>query len=255
MTARGKFPISPALLAAHLRTRAPVTDDAFDSLLSQRASAHSPTFWTPVHVAQAAARLFREAGATRVLDVGSGVGKFCTILSLDSGHRVWGVERRGALVYESRLLAQQLEAEVVIIEGALTDVDPRPFDGFYFFNPLAEHLAQPAFCFDVEIERSLEGHLREARCIEQWLNDAPVGTCFVTYNGLGGRIPTSFMARRTLQLHGNVMRLWVKVRETASDAFIDIEDLLLTASYLRGLEEEMGADFPFARNPLVRALM
>lgn len=255
MTATSKFPISAALLAANLRTRAPVTDDAFDSFLSEHAEHHSRTFWTPVHVAQAAARLFREAGATRVLDVGSGVGKFATILSLDSGHRVWGVEQRGPLVYESRLLAQRLEAEVVIIEGALCDVDPRPFDGFYFFNPLAEQLAEEKDCYDLAGERTLDAYLRDAQCIERWLNEVPVGTALVTYNGLGGRIPTSFLAKRTLQVQGNVMRLWVKVREHASDAFLDIEDLLLTASYLRQMEAEMGDDFPFAKDVLVRALM
>lgn len=236
MNARVHPRVDAATISTHLRRREPVTDVAFDSLLSDYARARSRTFWSTVRAAQTAAECFRAAGATRVLDVGSGVGKLTSILSLDSGHRVWGVEQRPALVYESRRLAQRLDAEVVITEGGLETVDPLRFDGFYFFNPFAEHVSEDPTCYDLTVARSFDAYLRDARTVESWLRQAPIGTALVTLNGLGGRIPTSFLQRRVVRVNGNTLRLWTKTQAVAStDAYIEIEGVVVPASRLAEL--------------------
>ncbi|MBL8913400.1 MAG: hypothetical protein JNM17_22065 [Archangium sp.] len=255
MTERATLSTDAVLLGEQLRRGAPIEDDDFDALLSVRPQVFSRSFWTPVHVARVAARLFREAGASSVLDVGSGAGKFCSIVSLVLDQRVWGVEHRPSLAHESRSLARRLGADVEILEGRFVDLDARRFDAFYFFNPFAEHLVPKTHRYDQSVECSLESYVRDARCVEGWLTAAPIGTALVTYNGLGGRIPTSYVVEREGQLHGNAMRLWVKRTDVAADAFIELEDMLLAASYLRRCEKEMGDDFPFARDLLVRELM
>jgi predicted RNA methylase len=246
--------LDPALtISALLRRREPVTDEAFDSLLTERPRKKSRTYWSSVEAAQTAARLLREAGATQVLDGGSGVGKFCAIASLDSAHRVWGVERRGELVFESRRLAQTLGAEVVITEGTLDDIDPEPFDGFYFFNPFGEYVAADEDRYDMGSPRSFDAYIRDARLVERWLRAAEVGTAMVTYNGLGGRIPVSYRVRHTTHVRDDTMRLWVKEKvDDSREAFIEIEEELITASELAKLAANNGAGF--ADSPLVREL-
>lgn len=244
-----------ALVGDQLREGEAVADEAFDALLSMRPNVFSRSFWTPAHVARAAARLFRHARSARVLDVGSGVGKFCSIASLVLGQRVWGVEHRPSLAHEARSLARRLGADVEILDGRLDELEVRSFDAFYFFNPFAEHLVPETHRYDGTVDCSLDGYLRDARCVEAWLEAAPLGTTVVTYNGLGGRIPTSYVVERQAQIHGNPMRLWVKRAAAATDAFLEVEDLLVRATYLHQLAAEMGDAFPFARDRLVCALM
>ncbi len=252
--ANDNLPVDPAaVISALLRKREPVTDEAFDSLLSERPRKKSRTYWSSVEAAQTASRLLREAGATRVLDAGSGVGKFCAIASLDSAHRVWGVERREELVFEARRLAQLLGAEVVITEGTLEKVDASEFDGFYFFNPFGEYVAADEDRYDLSSPRSFDAYIRDARLVERWLRQAPPGTAMVTYNGLGGRIPVSYRVRHTTHVRDDTMRLWVKEKpDDSREAYIEIEEELITASELARMAAENGAGF--ADSPLVREL-
>ncbi len=246
--------VDPAIaISALLRNRQEVSDEVFDSLLSELPRKKSRTYWSSVEAAQTASRLLREAGATQVLDAGSGVGKFCAIASLDSSHRVWGVERRGELVFEARRLAQLLGAEVVITEGTLDKVDVSEFDGFYFFNPFGEYVAADEDRYDMGSPRSFDAYIKDARLVERWLRAAPVGTAMVTYNGLGGRIPVSYRVKHTTHVRDDTMRLWVKEKpDTSHEAYIEIEEELITATELARLAKENGAGF--ADSPLVREL-
>src|SRR5262245_51340779 len=107
--ANDNVPVDHArVISALLRKRERVSDEAFDLLLSSAPRKKARTYWSSVEAAQTAARLLREAGATRVLDGGSGAGKFTAIAALDLDRRVWGVERRADLVEESRRLALAL---------------------------------------------------------------------------------------------------------------------------------------------------
>lgn len=213
-----------------------VPDSLFDELLSAGPRLRSSRYWSRVEVAQTASRWLTGAGALRVLDVGSGVGKFCAIASLTSGHRVWGVELRGGLALESRTLAQRLGAEVVILDGTLETVDPRRFDGFYFFNPFAEHLFHADEQYDDRFPASVEGFLQDVQLVERWLRAAPLGSAMVTYNGLGGRIPLSWMVEKSTELCGDQLRLWVKRgTDDSADAVIEVDEHLFSASRLASL--------------------
>lgn len=240
--------VEVATISRLLRENAPVADSDFDLLLSNHPRKKSGSYWSCVKAAQTASRLFREAGATRILDVGSGVGKFCSIASLTLGRRVWGVERRGELVDESRRLARRLNAEVEILEGTLGVVTPARFDGFYFYNPFGEYVASESGRYDGAFPRSFDDYLRDVRLVERWLRAAPVGTALVTYNGLGGRIPASFGVRYLTLVRDDIMRLWVKERDhDDAEAFIEVNDLLVAATSLQSLAKQ-------SDSPLIEAL-
>src|SRR5258708_18652778 len=74
------------------------SDLEFDSIYDERTREFSPLHWTPLLVAARAARLLTQAGATRILDVGSGAGKFCIVGALSTDARFVGIERREHLV-------------------------------------------------------------------------------------------------------------------------------------------------------------
>jgi SAM-dependent methyltransferase len=235
-----RAPAAPDPLAeeikAKLASQLPVTDARFDELLPARPRLRSAHYWSSVEVAQTASRWLTAAGAMRVLDVGSGVGKFCAIASLSSGRRVWGVELRPDLILASRQLAQRLSAEVVILEDPLEALDAARFDGFYFFNPFAEHLAEPHERYDERFPGSVDAFLRDVRTVERWLRAAPVGSAMVSYNGLGGRIPLSWMVEKSMVLGGDHLRLWIKRgSDDSKDALIEVNEHIVPASKLARL--------------------
>jgi SAM-dependent methyltransferase len=231
----------------------PVEDEALDLLLGERSRECSRQHWTSIEVARTAARLFERAGAQRVLDIGSGAGKFCAVASLVTGRRVFGVERRPGLVQESRELARRLGADVEVIEGGLGAVDPSRFDGFYAFNPFGEYVAADEDRYDDAFPRTFAGYILDARTVERWLLDAKVGTALVTYNGLGGRIPSCFEVQASETLRKNVLRLWVKTQPASGTrAVLEVEDELIDAEALAAMAKRGAAAFD--DSPLVAAL-
>jgi predicted RNA methylase len=88
-----------------------VPDGDFDVWLPEEAQVHSRRFWTPVGVALRVTRWLSEVGASSVLDVGSGAGKFCVVGALGSALRFVGIEHRAHLVDASRALASQFEVQ------------------------------------------------------------------------------------------------------------------------------------------------
>jgi len=146
------------------------------------------------------------------------------------------VERRDELVTESRRLARALGADVLITEGTLEQVDASPFDGFYFFNPFGEYVADDEDRYDQNAPRSFDAYIRDARLVERWLRAASPGTAVVTYNGLGGRIPASYAVKRTTSVRDDTMRLWVKEKvDDSFDASVEIEGELFNPSALAKL--------------------
>src|SRR5258708_7840111 len=86
------------------------SDGAFDAVYDDGIRALSEQHWTPVAVAERAARLLALAGARRILDVGAGAGKFCIVGALCTGAEFVGVERREGLVRVARRAASDLRA-------------------------------------------------------------------------------------------------------------------------------------------------
>lgn len=231
--------MSPAELSAALAARQVVADEAFDALLSARARFKSAAHWSKVAVAQQAAAWLDEAGARRVLDVGAGLGKFCIVTALWTGRHVTGVEQRPHLVEEGRALAAKLDADVALVLGDLATMEPSGFDALYFYNPFAEHVAVEQERYDDTVPMSMERYLRHARVVERWLRALPVGAHFVSYNGLGTRIPTSWEVTAELTVAGSLLRRWRKRRrEVNDDAVLEVGEQLVSCRALQALTQK-----------------
>src|SRR5581483_1498313 len=124
--------------------RAP-QDVAFDSIYPAAILLLSPRFWTPVEVARRAAAMIQAAGVRRVLDVGSGSGKFALVAaSAAPDVEFVGVERRSQLVAAARKAGAQLAIRNARFQlGDAADLEWEGFDGFYLYNPFAENLFVP----------------------------------------------------------------------------------------------------------------
>ena len=149
-------------------------------------------FWSPVSVVRRAAELLSRGPATRILDVGSGVGKFCTIAALTTPGIFIGVERCGDLVDVARETARRARApKARFIHASVEDVEWSKFDGLYFFNPFGE-LGRLGLTPLYAEARDPAEYWRIVAFTEENLCRAKQGARVVTYHGFGGDMPSCF---------------------------------------------------------------
>lgn len=192
-----------------IRDGDPVDDRAFDAVYPPGLRRASPVYWTPIDAAARAATLLATEPGARILDVGSGVGKFCIVAASLGVAQVSGIEHRARLVGIAEEAAKRFEVDVAFKRGTLDDCDPGVVDGVYFFNPFLENLCPPEDWLDTTVELGPERFVRDIARAEAFLRAARVGTKVVTYCGFGGRIPRGY-ERVFAENRGGLLELWVK---------------------------------------------
>jgi SAM-dependent methyltransferase len=177
-----------------LRAERRVSDATFDRLLPPAFRIVSGCFWTPLEVAARAARWLTELRVGSVVDIGSGVGKFCIAAALGSQCSFTGIEQRPRLVNAARALARLfgIEERVEFVTGVLGGIATPPADCYYLFNPFGENLFDPDERLSDDADLSETRYLDDIGLVERLLASAPVGTYVMTYNGFGGIIPDDY---------------------------------------------------------------
>lgn len=195
-----------------LRLKEVVADTFFDRLYPDEISKISSTFWTPVKVARCASEWLTAGGATRVLDIGAGVGKFCIVGALTTGVEFVGVEHRPHLVAIARQAVWQLGVKGVrIIDGSFATLAWDDYQAYYFFNPFQENVAQERFLrVDDSVELSPRRFHDEIDRVQDLLARAPIGARVATYHGFGGEMPAGYQAVQQ-PAHMGDLRYWLKV--------------------------------------------
>lgn len=190
-------------------------DKAFDNYYPPRVRRVSRRYWTPVSVAETAARWLVEANPTgRVIDVGSGAGKFCIVGALCTSGTFVGVEQRMWLVRAATSAAEAAGvAQRVSFRHERATADfLSTFSAFYLFNPFEENLYGAQDRLDATVELSRDRHDADIQLVERVLAASPEGTRVVTYHGFGGRLPGGFEIERSLPAGSDSIRLWVRRR-------------------------------------------
>ncbi len=182
----------------------------------REASAHH---WTSVAACHQAAQWLVTTPHTRVLDIGSGPGKFCAIGAWSTPGHFTGVEQRKHLCRTAQMMLDHYGIERVhILHANVTDLAFDSFDAFYLFNPFEENLQVPQHIDDaIPVYSELyEGYVRHVR---NELDRAPLATRVVTYWGHCDEIPACYDCEKTA--FGGELKLWVKRRHTSE--ITDIE--------------------------------
>jgi SAM-dependent methyltransferase len=196
-------------IADALRRGVLVDDRIFDEVYPHVVRRASHVHWTPVEAAVRAARLLVEKPGARLLDVGSGVGKFCIVAAATVDARVCGIEHRAHLVEIAERAAARIGVDVCFDHRALDRHDAADVDGIYLFNPFAENLCATPDRIDGTVELSAARFTRDLEIFHEILHGARVGTRVVTYCGFGGELPRTYV-RVLRERRVGVIELWVK---------------------------------------------
>jgi hypothetical protein len=191
------------------KAEAEMLDEIFDSIYPLRYKIISKFHFTPVHVAQVAAKYLVQKPGTRVLDIGSGAGKFCMIgASCTNGHFT-GVEQRKNLHRLALKLAKMYAPERVEFRlSNITEVDFEAFDAIYYYNSFYENIFRDSAMDQVvTLDKTL--YTLYTQYMREQLSKMPLGTRLVTYFSFMDEVPGSYEIRYTdfdLKL-----KLWEKV--------------------------------------------
>lgn len=191
-----------------------VSDEEFDQHLPIAAQFSSPRWWTEVSVARQVSRWLSELGASSVLDVGAGVGKFCIVGALSSRLVFTGVEQRAHLVDVARGLADRagVSDRAAFVHGDFGLMDFKTYDALYFYNPFGENLFPTVFQLDSAVELTPRKFERDRAKTTEGLRRMLAGSHVVTFNGCGAGIPDSYELMRREEINGKALRLWRKTR-------------------------------------------
>lgn len=165
--------------------------------------------WTPLNVAQKAANFLAAEKNVRILDIGSGVGKFCIAAGYYKPHAFYyGVEQRKDLVEHAESARNYLGLQnVSFIYGNFTQLNLKYYDHFYFYNSFYENLTGTGK-IDDSIAYSDELYNYYIRYLFKQLEQMPSGTRLATYHSLEDEVPPCFHVVDSEI--DNLLKFWIK---------------------------------------------
>jgi SAM-dependent methyltransferase len=185
-------------------------DAAFHQLYPEPIRSLARLHWSPLYIIRKVVSFLTPNDTVKVLDIGSGVGKFCLAAAFykPSGS-FFGVEQRKALVGYAESAQQQLGiTNAGFIHGNFTQLHLNDFDHFYFYNAFFENLAGTEK-IDNEIVYSNELYNYYSIYLYNQLTKMPAGTRIATYCSWGDEIPPGY---QLAEAHfDNLLKCWIKM--------------------------------------------
>jgi hypothetical protein len=205
-----------------LRAQQPVDDDFFDRIYPAWARDLSRIHWTQVQVVKRAVELLvantRQEDKARILDVGSGAGKFCLVGASISRARFHGIEQRARFVDLCQHLVRRYHVRKTTFHlGNMLEFDWSCANAIYLFNPFQEHRT-PSQGIDDSIELRREYFDQYVNAVRRKLRRMSTGTRVVTYFGFGGSFPGSYERILSEFCHRGPLELWMKTRDDLRQA-------------------------------------
>jgi SAM-dependent methyltransferase len=198
-------------IISNFKNNLDVPDSVFDSTIyPQEMQELSKTHWTPIRVAKEAVRMLVAKDNTRILDVGSGCGKFCLVASLLSPVQFIGIEIRQNLHEIAIRKKEKLQVDNVdFLLGDMTELNWTKFDAFYLYNPFYENVANYNL-IDNAIPLNREHFSRYTAMVTAQLRNCKMNTRVVTYHGFGGDMPNDYYCEETKKIGSGELNLWIK---------------------------------------------
>jgi len=186
------------------------SDVEFNKIYPSNIQALARRHWTPLDIARKAANFLASKNNVRILDIGSGVGKFCLSAAFyEPKAFFYGVEQRRNLIsYAERAKEILTLKNVSFINGNFTQLDFTNYDNFYFYNSFYENLAYTDK-IDDSIDYSGELFNYYNRYLFKQLEQKPAGTKLVTFRSLDDEVPPGYHVVNSEM--DSLLKFWIKI--------------------------------------------
>ncbi|MFT4762283.1 MAG: cyclopropane fatty-acyl-phospholipid synthase-like methyltransferase [Paraglaciecola sp.] len=193
----------------HLMTGIEVADCEFDNTLYPKLINNlSATHFTPIDIAIKAAQYLVDVPGVKVLDIGSGAGKFCMIGAARTEGHFTGIEQRLGLHQLAKQISKKCSlTNIEFIHANITAVDFSQYQAFYFYNSFFENIA-PIDKIDNTIVLKRELYQTYTTYVKCQLKSMPIGTRLVTYFSSYDEVPESYKMVSRIKLEK--LTLWEK---------------------------------------------
>ncbi|NII27833.1 methyltransferase domain-containing protein [Pseudoflavitalea sp. X16] len=185
------------------------SDEQFHHLYPLAMQQLARRHWTSLAIAEKVVQFLTPSPGVKVLDIGSGVGKFCLTGAYHqpSAH-FFGIEQREDLVAHANTARDILGLQNVhFIHGNFTQLDFSQYDHFYFYNSFYEHLTDTDK-IDNNITFSTALYNYYTRYLYKKLDAMPAGTRLATFHTMEDRVPPGFCLAESHV--GTLLKFWVK---------------------------------------------
>lgn len=186
------------------------TDDRIHQLYPTAIRSLARMHWTPLYIVQKVTSWLAPNDKVKILDIGSGVGKFCLAGAFyKPSVSFYGVEQRKNLIEISESIREKLGLQNVhFIHRNFTQIDLCEYDHFYFYNAFFENL-DGAEKIDNDIAYSNELYNYYSIYLYNQLEKMPIGTRVATYCSWGDEIPPCYQVAETH--FDNLLKFWIKM--------------------------------------------
>ncbi len=186
------------------------SDDQLDQIYPVSMQQLAQKHWTPLNVARKTADFLAADSSVRVLDIGSGIGKFCLAAAYHKPKAFfYGIEQRKSLMNCAEIARQNLCINnASFIYGNFTALDFRHYDHFYFYNAFYENI-EGTEKIDNSIDYSRELYNYYNRYLYKQLEQKPVGTRLATYHSLENEVPKDYHV--VYSELDNLLKFWIKI--------------------------------------------
>ena len=166
--------------------------------------------WTPLGITQMVVEFLAPTRGVKVLDIGSGVGKFCLAAAYyKPGASFFGVEQRKDLTDHAESARVMLGLKnAYFINSNFTQVDFKQYDHFYFYNSFYENLVDTDK-IDESLSYSWELYNLYNRFLCKKLDEMPSGTRLATFHCLEDKIPSDYQLVESKV--GCLLKFWLKI--------------------------------------------
>jgi hypothetical protein len=205
-----RFSFNTNYIIESIRSKFSIIDDEdFDKYVyPEKIQKISKLHWTPIPIAMEAVKLLVQNNGDKVLDIGSGVGKFCIIGALQTKGIFYGVEQRADLHIISKKVIEEFNiSNIQFIHSNINKINFSNYNAFYYFNPFEENI-YPKDRIDDEIPLSFSKYQQYTIYVRSEFKKLPIGTRIVTYCTDEKVIPPGYIQ----EYHGlkYKLSLWVK---------------------------------------------
>lgn len=185
-----------------------VKDDEFNVIYPEHIRKLAKRHWTPIAVAKIASQFLVDKPGTKVLDIGSGAGKFCMLGSAFTKGHFTGIEQREYFYQLSNRLKQSYRlSNVEFIHSNITKINFKDYNAFYFFNSFFENIDRSAMIDDT-VESDIKLYNLYSKYVREQLGEMPIGTRLVTYWSDLKEVPIGYKIQQT-SLEG-LVKMWEK---------------------------------------------
>jgi len=174
-----------------------VSDRQFNQLYPPSIRKAALKHFTQLDIAKQAAEFLVNEDNVKILDIGSGAGKFCIAAAYYKPNALfYGVELRKTLAEQAEFIKNDLGLKnITFIKGSFNELDFKQYNHFYFYNSFYENIIKEGR-IDDKLPFSKKIFDDYSAQLFQQLEKMPAGTRLVTYHVTKTEIPLSFKVTR-----------------------------------------------------------